>query len=255
MMRQLKISIAVVLFLVPMACLSGDAADERFNRGVDLFSSGKYQDSLEEWMGIYNNGYRSAALEYNIGNACFKLNNIPRAILFYERALLLDPTDENINYNLQIARSLVADRFEDIPDLFFVKWFNYLALVNSTNGWAVISLVSFLLSIILLAFYLFSSAYRFKIGAFWSAVFLMIVFLLSLSLSIRNRSLVHDSNNAIIFSPVVNGKSSPDSSGNDLFVLHEGTKVSVEDRLGDWYEIRLSDGNKGWIPSTSLEII
>ncbi len=84
---------------------------------------------------------------------------------------------------------------------------------------------------------------------------MLIVSLASLSLSLRNKSIVFNGTKAIIFSPLVNGKSSPDNSGTDLFLLHEGTKVTVEDEVGEWFEVRLSDGNKGWIPSNSLEII
>jgi SH3-like domain-containing protein len=80
----------------------------------------------------------------------------------------------------------------------------------------------------------------------------MVSSIFTLTSSLRNRSLVYHNDHAIIFSPAVNGKSSPDQSGKDLFVLHEGTKVTVEDEVGEWYEIRLSDGNKGWVPSNSL---
>jgi len=90
---------------------------------------------------------------------------------------------------------------------------------------------------------------------FWLAVLFLLASLSSLALTLRNKNLVYDSGKAVIFSPVVNGKSSPDDSGTDLFVLHEGTKVTIEDEVGDWYEIRLSDGNKGWVPGNSLEII
>jgi SH3-like domain-containing protein len=103
--------------------------------------------------------------------------------------------------------------------------------------------------------YFYSSIYRMKVLGFWLALSLLIISLTSLTFSVRNRSLVRESHKGIIFSPVVNGKSSPDNSGTDLFVLHEGTKVLVEDEVGEWFEIRLSDGNKGWVPANSLEII
>lgn len=83
----------------------------------------------------------------------------------------------------------------------------------------------------------------------------MVISIASIAFSLHNKSLVYDSHKAIISTPQVSGKSSPDTSGTDLFVLHEGTKVSVEDEVGEWYEIRLSDGNKGWIPVNSLTII
>lgn len=235
--------------------LSQDTSTDKFSEGINFFSSGNYEEALQIWTDIYNTGYRSANLNYNIGNAYFKLNNIPDAILFYERAYLLNPADEDINYNLQIARTLVVDRFQEIPELFFVKWFNFMALFFSTNSWAIISISSFILCLIFLSLYIYSSVYRQKIIGFWFAVIFLISSIFSLSLTMRNKSLVYDSHKAIISSPLVNGKSSPDDSGTDLFVLHEGTKVTVEDEVGEWLEIQLSDGNKGWIPANSLNII
>jgi hypothetical protein len=90
---------------------------------------------------------------------------------------------------------------------------------------------------------------------FWLAFFFIILSLSSLAFSKRNKSLVYDSHKAIISIPVISGKSSPDKSGNDLFVLHEGTKVTIEDEVGEWTEIRLSDGNKGWVPLNTVIII
>jgi tetratricopeptide (TPR) repeat protein len=227
----------------------------KFKKGAESYSGLNYQEALNEWMDIYNTGYRSAELDYNIGNAYFKLNNIPGAILFFERARLLKPTDSNINYNLDISRSLVVDKFEEIPELFFVRWFDFLSLLLSTNTWAVISIISFILLLIFLSGYIYSSRYRLKVLGFWAAVGFLIISASSLAFTLRNRSLVYDSHKAVIFAPSVNGKSSPDNSGTDLFVLHEGSKVTVEDNVGEWYEIRLTDGNKGWVPSTSLTII
>ncbi len=229
--------------------------DENFKKGIVSYTSGNYAEALKLWTDIYNTGYRSAELDYNIGNANYKLNNIPGAVLFYERAHLLKPADENINYNLQIARSLVTDKFEEIPELFFFRWYNFLSLVLSSNQWAKISLSAFILFLLMLSVYIYSSRYRHKVLGFWFALSFLFISILSFTLAARNKSLVYNSHKAIIFSPVVSGKSSPDDSGTDLFVLHEGTKISIEDKVGEWFEIRLSDGNKGWVHSNSLEII
>jgi tetratricopeptide (TPR) repeat protein len=232
-----------------------DTSKDKFYQGVTYFTAGSYKEALQAWTEIYNSGYRSANLEYNIGNAYFKLNNIPSAILFYERAYLLKPADENINYNLQVARTLIVDRFQEIPELFFISWYNFVSLFLTTNTWAKISIASFILFLLLLSLYIYSPKHRHKVIGFWLAVFFFIICLTSLAFTARNKSLVYDNKKAIIFNPIVSGKSSPDKSGTDLFVLHEGTKVTVEDAVGEWYEIRLSDGNKGWIPLNSLTII
>lgn len=226
--------------------------DETFARGVELYSANSYQEALEVWTGIYNTGYRSADLAFNIGNACFKLNNIPGAILFYERALLLSPANEDVKYNLAIARSMTKDKFDEIPEPFFVRWYDFISLVVSSNTWAILSLASFIICLVLLSFYFYSSKYMIKVAGFWLALFFLVFSVSSVAFSARNKSLVHDSSKAIIFAPQVSGKSSPDNSGTDLFVIHEGTRVTVTGELGEWYEIRLSDGNKGWVPSGSL---
>ncbi len=234
---------------------SQNSNKDKFYQGVTYFTAGSYKEALQSWTEIYNTGYRSANLDYNIGNAYFKLNNIPSAILFYERAYRLNPANEDINYNLQIARTLNVDRFQEIPELFFVKWYNFVSLFLSTNSWAKISITSFILFLLLLSLYIYSPRHKYKIIGFWLAIFFIFLSLTSLAFTIHNKSLVYDSHKAIISSPMVNGKSSPDKSGNDLFVLHEGTKVTVEDEVGEWLEIRLSDGNKGWVPLNCLIII
>lgn len=256
MEKLIRLLLLCAFLLSSAGKLAGQASnEERFSEGVALYTSSSYHEALDVWTGIYNTGYRSADLAFNIGNAYFKLNNIPGAILFYERALLLRPGDEDARYNLAIARSMAKDKFEEIPELFLVRAYDFLSLVMPSNTWAILSLTTFILCLILLSVYIYSSSYRIKVTGFWLALFCLVFSLSSLAFSVRNKSLVHDSSKAIIFSPQVSGKSSPDNSGTDLFVIHEGTKVTVTGELGDWYEIRLSDGNKGWVPSGTLDII
>jgi len=253
--RRRYILISLVLVFTASLVFAQEERSVKFNKGVEYYTASNYQGALDEWLDIYNTGYRSAELYYNIGNAYFKLNNVPGAILFFERARLLKPGNSNINYNLQIARTLVVDKFEEIPELFFVKWYDFLALMLQTNTWAVISIVTFMLFLILLSVYIYSPGYRTKVLGFWTAMLFLLISVSSLAFTVRNRNLVYNSNEAVIFSPSINGKSSPDNSGTDLFVLHEGSKVTIEDNVGEWYEIMLSDGNRGWVPSNSLTII
>jgi tetratricopeptide (TPR) repeat protein len=256
-MKYLKIYYLITCFIILQGInlFSQETREQKYRKGVEYYTSANYKEALKEWTDIYNTGYRSAELDYNIGNACFKLGNTPGAILFYERALLLKPADDDINYNLQVARTMVVDKFEEIPELFFVRWYNFVSLLLPSNTWAVLSILSFVLCLICLSIYIYSSRYRLKILGFWIALLLFIVSASSLAFALRSKSLVYNSYKAVIFTPIVNGKSSPDSSGTDLFVLHEGSKVTIGEKVGDWYEIRLSDGNKGWVPSNSLTII
>jgi tetratricopeptide (TPR) repeat protein len=254
-MKQLYF-IAVLIFALSLDFSVEVRAQEQsdgFKTGNEMYSAGKYQEALDSWLSLYNSGFHTAELEYNIGNAYFKLENVPVSILFYERALLLKPADEDILYNLQIARTLAVDKFSEIPDLFFITWFNFISLYLSTNTWAISGLVTFILFLVMLSLYFYSKNYRLKVAGFWTALFMLLFSVFSIAFSARNNKLVYKSDKAIIMSPQVNGKSSPDESGTDLFLLHEGTKVTTGEKVGDWFEIRLSDGNKGWVPSNSLE--
>jgi tetratricopeptide (TPR) repeat protein len=249
-----KLILLYILMTLPATDLSSQESQKvKFYKGSELYSAGKYKEALEEWLAIYKSGYHSGNLDYNIANAYFKLNNLPGAILYYERAKLLKPADEDISYNLQIARTLIVDKFVEIPEIFFVSWYNFISLILSTNMWARISIVTFVLFLLSLSLYIYSVRYRHKVIGFWIAIAMLFICLSSFSFSIRNRSIVYNNHKAIIFSPQVNGKSSPDNSGTDLFVIHEGTKISIEDEVGEWYEIKLPDGNKGWIPANCLD--
>jgi tetratricopeptide (TPR) repeat protein len=252
---QKFVFIALLLISTSHRGILATPQEDDFVKGTELFSSGRVQEALDQWITIYNSGFRSAALCYNIGNAYFKLDKIPNAILYYEKGLLLKPGDKDIKYNLGIARNFVVDRFDEIPQLFFIRWFDYISLSLSTNKWAVLSLISFMIFLMLGSIFIYSSGYKLKVTAFWTAIFILIVSISSFSFSLRNKNLVYDSGKAIIVSPVINGKSSPDTSGTDLFILHEGTKVTIEDELGDWVEVRLSDGNTGWVTSDCLNKI
>ncbi|HVN57371.1 MAG TPA: SH3 domain-containing protein [Bacteroidales bacterium] len=253
MKNKAVIFLIFALFSMTLTAQEGkEQAALKYANSVARYSEGKYQEALNGWMELYNSGYRSASLDYNIGNACFKLNNVPGSILFYERALLLKPGGEDIRYNLQIARSMVVDKLAEIPELFFVTWYNLISLSLSSNHWAIISLVSFILFLCFVSLYFYTRNYRLKVTGFWLGLLFIIISGSGFAFSSHNRSLVYNNDKAIIFTPVVNGKSSPDNSGNDLFVIHEGTKVSVGEKVGDWYEIRLSDGNKGWVSANCL---
>ncbi|HLN19572.1 MAG TPA: hypothetical protein VK213_00675 [Bacteroidales bacterium] len=254
-MKNILRSVIIAISLLVSSAYTYSQSTAEFEKGASFYTDGNYKEALNTWLSIYNSGHHSANLDYNIGNAYFKLGDIPNSILFFERAYLLDPADENINYNLQIARSMTVDKFQEIPELFFIKWFNLISLSIGSNTWAIISISSFLLCLAFLSLFIYSSVYSRKVAGFWLAIAFFIFSVSAIFFSWQNRTLVHDSHKAIITVPQINGKSSPDVSGTDLFIIHEGTKVTTGEKVGEWIEITLSDGNKGWIPAGSLNII
>jgi tetratricopeptide (TPR) repeat protein len=229
--------------------------DNDFRKGVEYYSNEQFSEAAGIWMELYNSGYDNYELLYNTGNAWFKLNEIPMAILFYERALLRKPGDEDTRYNLSVANGLIKDRYEVIPRIFITRWFNHLALLLPSDSWAIFAVCAFVSTLLLALLYLFAAGYKVKVASFTAALLLFIFSAMSLLLSFRSREMVYRNEEAIIITPVVTGKSGPSDGGTDLFVIHEGLKVRAGEKIGDWYEIRLPDGNKGWVPANTIEKI
>lgn len=251
-----KIALLIIIITVAAAsAFSADSNQERFAEGVGHYNNGEFSAAVEIWMDLFNSGVDNYELMYNIGNAWFKQNEIPQAILFYERAALRKAGDEDVKYNLQVARSFIKDKYDAIPEVFLVNWFNLAALSISSDSWALLSVVSFIIMLLTALLFLFSSSYKTKVTSF---VFIFILFLLSavsLIFSFRSRHLVYHNEHAIITAPVLTGRSSPSDSGTSLFVIHEGLKVKTGEMIGGWCEIRLPDGNKGWVQTDAFEKI
>lgn len=229
--------------------------DEAFIRANQLYLDGSYEEAIIVYEKVLNSGYHSAALYYNLGNAYYRSNKIPPSILNYERAALLSPGDHDIRFNLELARMHVRDRIEELPDFFINRWWRNLRNLAGTGKWASISVFAFIISLVMLSIFLVSSTVHIKKIFFWLFVGIFIFSILSFSLGLDQSNYIRNHNTAIVFSPVVSVKSSPDVNSTDLFIIHEGTKVWVEESLGDWLAVRLSDGNKGWLKKDVIEMI
>jgi len=229
--------------------------DEAFLTANELYIEGKYEEAIGLYGDIAASGYQSPALFYNLGNAYYRSNKIPQAILNYERAALLSPGDEDISFNLELSRTFVRDRIEELPDFFLSRLWNGVRDKISAGAWAGISVILFISSLVFMAVFLISPTAGMKKAFFWLAIIFFLSFVMSYAFGLDQRNHLRDHSTAIVFSPVVSVKSSPDMGSADLFVIHEGTKVWVEDSIGDWRAVRLADGNKGWLLRNVIEMI
>ena len=220
------------------------------------YAKESYADAVALYEGILNTGKESADIYYNLGNSYYKMKNIAKAILNYERALLLNPGDNDIRFNLKLAQSKTVDNITPMSEVFLITWFKSLTNIVSEKGWSKIAIVCFVLSLILIAIYIFSKQILWKkVGFIFAIVFILICILSNVFASVQKSELVGH-NAAIVMSPSVTIKSTPNESGNELFILHEGTKVLIKDNtMKEWKEIKLEDGNVGWIPADAIEII
>ncbi len=197
-------------------------------------------------------GYSASSLYFNLGNAWYKQSNFPKAILYYEKARLLDPTDEDIRQNLAIANSRIVDKIENIPEFFLKRWISGLAVLFSPDQWALLSLLIFALSLSAFFLYIFTNGYGLKKFGFTAGVILIALSFTGIFFMEKRKQLIRNSSGAIVMAPVVNVKSSPDEQGTSVFVLHEGTRVVIIDSVLQWKEVKIPDGNKGWILDQDL---
>jgi tetratricopeptide (TPR) repeat protein len=244
---------AVILLLLLMLPLVSTAATK--TDADSLYAAEHYQQAAQCYESVLKNGV-SADLYYNLGNCYYRMDDMTRAVLNYERALLLSPGDRDVRLNLQMARSKTIDKIVPESEMFFVTWYHSLINLMSVDGWARLALVSLVIAIILALAYLFSDLIWLRKLGFFGGLLLLLTFVLSNLFAYQQSQVLEHRSGAIIIRSAVNVKSTPASNGTDLFILHEGTKVTITDAsMKEWREIRVADGKEGWLQTKDIEII
>ena len=205
---------------------------------------------------ILANQGESADIYYNLGNSYYKMDNIAKAIVNYEKALVLNPADGDIRFNLELAQSKTVDKVTPMSEIFLVTWMKDLTNLMSEKGWAKMGITTFILMLSMLALYFFSKKIALKKIGFISAVCLLFICVIANIFASSQKNKAESHGEAIIMAPSVTVKSTPNDGGTDLFILHEGHKVTIKDNtMREWKEIQLEDGNVGWVPTSVIEII
>ncbi len=244
-----------LLFIIVLSALSiVHSQTDDWQRAEQLYADKQYAAAADLYESMFQYG-ESADLHYNYANALYKSNQIGLAILNYERALRLDPANEDIKFNLDFVNRMKTDKIEPIERFFLTEWLDSLALMLTSNQWAYASIIGFVSMLVLALLYLFGRKVWLRKTAFFSALFLLLFSVFTMVNAFKIKSLVENNPAAIVLSGSVSVKSSPDDSGTEVFVIHEGTKVNVVSTLGDWSEVRLADGNMGWLQTMTIEKI
>ncbi len=274
-MKQMKLYSIIILLQLCISCLSAQdtlpainlqdqsvvatVADkspkELLQEANDLYVKGEYPGAINIYEELLKNYGVSSDVYYNLGNAYYKVNDIAPAILNYERALLLNPGDGDIRFNLEMARLKTVDKMEPVEAFFLLQWISNLRNIYSTNQWAWVGIVSFLLLIVCLVLFFFGRKILLKKMGFYIGIFCLVLAVSGNVFAYQQKKRLTDRDVAIVFVPTVTIKGSPDQSGTDIVVLHEGTKVFIKRTLSNWSEVVLEDGNVGWIESRMIEII
>ncbi len=226
---------------------------------AQAYRSQNYKESISLYQELIAQGMAddkvSAQLYYNLGNAYFRDNQLGKAILYYERALLLDPADGDIRHNLRFAQNRTVDRIDTAANLFLANWFRAIRNLFSSNQWAATGIILFLLFLACVAVYLFIRLLWARKTAFYTGIVLFLLMIGANIFAFSQKSERTRNDSAIVMVGAATVNASPDTGSNQLFELHEGTKVKIRNRDGNWLEIQIADGSIGWIRQQDVEVI
>ncbi len=219
------------------------------------YSKGNYQQAIKDYEELLKQGV-NADVYYNLGNAYFRTDNITLAILNYERAHMLSPGDEDIEFNLQFARSKTIDKITSKDEPFFFNWYRSLVTLTSVDHWAYLAVVSIIMVLVLVLMYLFAGSLPLQKIGFFGALAFLLLFLLSNLFAFQQKRMLENRNGAIVVSSSVSVRKSPAHNAEAAFVLHEGTRVDVTDKtIKGWREVKIADGREGWLQEDKIEEI
>lgn len=229
--------------------------DAVWDEANTAYINANYRRAIELYNSIEERGLASEKLYYNLGNAYFKIDDMGHAILYYNKALRLAPGDADIRYNLDVANSYTKDRIQVVPELFVARGVRSLRQTISGNAWAILSLLFFAALLFSVMVYLLVQSLLFRKVGFFGAIVCLLLFAITTAFAVTERRHAISPEEAIVMSASVSVKAAPDKNATDMFVLHEGTKVRVGDRIDQWTEITIADGNKGWLEDKTIEMI
>lgn len=255
-----KAAYVMIMFMlaVPsvMTAQEDSFVDSLWNSANNAYVEGLWEDAISGYDMIAGLGLESAALYCNTGNAYFKSGNISKAILNYERALKLDPSYEDARYNLELSNNMIQDRIDPVPDFILKVWAKDLCWLMDSDGWAVAFIIMFALMLAMILLFVLSPSVAGRRTGFFTGIVFLLLAVMSLSFSLWQKNDYMKADKAIVMRPVSSVKSSPSSEASqDLFVLHEGTKVDILDQVGSWSNVELADGRQGWIRTSDIENI
>ena len=250
-----RIIILTTLLLMSVVGAMAQTSAERWEAGNKAYIEGNYDKAIEEYTAILDGGEYSMKLYYNLANAYFKVGANGKAILYYNKALRIAPSQEDIRHNLALAEAQTKDRIVEIPEFFLNRWLRTMRNSMSCTAWSVLSLVWLGVMLAFGLLFLLASRIRVRKVGFYGALFAFVLFVATTSFAVSSRNDMLSHSEAVVMGTAISVKSSPDRSATDLFVLHEGTKVKVLTEVDEWIEVVIADGKKGWTLRSNIETI
>ncbi len=255
-MRKIVLLVGLFLCLFPAAHAQDAAGPEQaWEEANTLYINGDYAGAAAAYEALSAEGYVGGKLFYNLGNAYFKAGELGRAVLNYNKALKLVPNDRDAAYNLAVANGYVKDKIDAVPEFFLSRWIRAWRSSLDSNAWAARSLVLLAAALAGVLVFLLEERRGWRKAGFVAAAVFFVLFVFAVVFAAVEKKEFTEASEAVVMVQAVSVKSAPEKGGSDLFIIHEGTKVDVLSSFDGWTEIMIADGNKGWVPSDSVELI
>tara|TARA_B100001287_G_scaffold233336_1_gene204716 strand:+ start:1988 stop:2776 length:789 start_codon:yes stop_codon:yes gene_type:complete len=259
--KTLNILISLTALLSCLNCfaqkeINEELLNQKFQNANNLYNEGLYKESIEIYSEIFNSGFHSAELYFNLGNSYYKINDMPNAILHYEKALRLDPNDSYIINNLNIANNSVIDKILKVPESFIDLKLDQISNFMNIEDWTYLTILTSFIFLFVFTLYFFSNSTIIKRLSFCVLLLLFISNICFIMMSFNSYQKNHIDRYAIIFDERIEINSEPNDRSDILLILYQGTKVKVIDSFtNDWIKVRLSDGQVGWLEKNKIKII
>ena len=244
-----------VLFLLLIIAnqVTAQNVDSLFVSANNLYKNEKFEEAIEQYKAIESQELTSSELYYNLGNSYYKLNKVGPSIYYYEKALKLNPLNEDVKNNLIFAKRLALDNIEALPQTVFQKLNKNYVQKLSYNQWAIVAVVfSILASLLFLLFY-FSETPSKKRFYFVTSIISFFFLISTIFITYTQHNFTIKNKEAIVFAEETEVRNAPTLNSEEVFTLHEGTKVIVLDEVDNWKKIKLIDGKIGWIISSEIK--
>ncbi len=249
-----KILIIFFIFLLPVLVYA-QTEDQLFVEANRLYRAESFETALDAYLNIISSGHVTGELYYNIGNTYYKLGEFGKAVLFYERAKLLIPEDDDLMNNFNLISLSLADKITPIPEVFYVKYWNDFRKSIPLEAWKTIFFVVLWFGSGIICFMFFNKTRIVRKFLRYNLMALGFVFLISSTVLISNAVMDNTGKGAVVMQAEAKAFASPTETGTEVFSLHEGTRVQIKRESGDWIEVRLLDGKVGWILKDVVERI
>lgn len=253
-MYKMKKIIAILLLFLSIGNYA-QTPEALFSEANTFYKVEDYNRALGVYLALEEKGLESSELYFNLGNCYYKLNKVAPAIYYYEKALKVDPTNEDALHNLTFAKRMTLDVIEELPKTIFQRFSTNVIQKLPFDTWALIAVIASFLASVLFLLYHFSGSSKMKLLYFNTTIFAVFVMLVSVFFAFHNYDTVQKNRGAIIFAAKAEITNAPTASSEVVFSLHEGTKVIILDELDNWKKIKIADGKTGWIYTDNLKEI